>query len=70
MGKKLQPTRIQIIKMSLAIRDAYFEFDQEDWCEMAEGSRCGKCKGCIMYKNLFTVYKIAEKFLPKKDRGG
>lgn len=68
MKKELHPTRIQIIKMALAICDAYFEFDQEDWCEMAEGTGCGKCNGCIMYHNLFTVYRIAEKFLPKNGK--
>lgn len=61
-----KPNRMQVIKMALAIRDAYFEFDQEDWCEQEEGMACRKCKGCIHYTNLFTIYKIAEKFLPKE----
>lgn len=64
-----KPTRIQLIKMALAIRDAYFEFDQEDWCEYADTDKrcpCGKCEGCIAYHTLFKAYKIAEKFLPKE----
>lgn len=70
MKKEIQPNRIQIIKMALAIRDAYFEFDQEDWCKWTDHRvSCGKCKGCIQYSNLFKVYKIAENFLPKRLLG-
>ena len=66
-NKTKQPTRIQIVKMAMAIRDAYFLFDIEDYCDYADDRLCGrKCNGCICYKNLVTTYKFSKKFLPKK----
>lgn len=57
-------TRREIIYISLAIRDAYLGFDQEDYCEQGF-KRCGKCFGCIQYQNLKKAYKIIKKYLPK-----
>jgi len=66
MGKITQPTRLQVIKMALAIKDAYLAFDKEDFCY--EGfKRCNKCIGCIQYENIKTSYIISKKFLPKKN---
>lgn len=62
--KKTIPTRREIIYLSMAARDAYLGFDQEDYCDRGI-ERCGECFGCIQYKNLKRAYKISKKYLPK-----
>ena len=63
--KEKKLTRHEIIYISLAIRDAYMGFDQEDYCE--EGmARCGKCFGCVQYKNQKRAYRIIKNLLPIK----
>ena len=62
------PTRSEIRDMSLAVRDAYLNFDQEDYCNKNNGKDtyfCNDCFGCIQYKKLVKAYKIAKKYLPK-----
>ena len=39
------PTRRDIICLCLAVKDAYLNTDQEDWCDKGF-NRCGKCPGC------------------------
>jgi hypothetical protein len=55
----------EIIYPLLAIVDIYLYIDQEDFCEKGM-ERCGKCEGCLKYKNLKKAYKITKKLLPKR----
>lgn len=64
ISKKKEPSRRELKYLTIAVRDAYLGFDQEDYCN--EGiKRCDNCVGCIQYNNLRRAYRISKKFIKK-----
>lgn len=48
----------------LAVRDAYLNIDQEDYCHKGV-DRCGECFGCADYKTLRRAWQWIKKNHPE-----
>lgn len=52
----------EIICLAVAIKDVRRVVRQENFCDFGK-LLCGKCMGCIRYKNMKDAFEIADKVL-------